>query len=151
MRFFLALVFATTWLLMPCQASNLDFGGDFKGEQTFTLEAVVTAYYTPEEDQDEYATGSFKGDVKLNGKGRTFYGGEATVGTIAADPKFLLPGTAVFVPGYGMGIVQDIGSAIKGRKIDLHMGKGEEALEKAIAWGEKVLDIVIFPARRRGA
>jgi len=140
MRFFSALIIAITWLLVPCRTLNWDF----KGERMSSIKAVVTAYYTPEKKQGKYATGSFKGDVKLNGKGITFYGSRAVVGTIAADPKFLPPGTVVFVPGYGMGIVQDIGSTIKGRKIDLYMGKGEEALEKAMAWGKKVLNIVIF-------
>ena len=42
-------------------------------------------------------------------------------GTIAADTKYYPFGTRMFVPGYGWGVVQDRGGAIKGRsRIDLY-------------------------------
>ncbi len=150
MRLFMAMVIVTTGLLMPCAASNSDYkeGSMFEMQK---IEAVVTAYYTPEEDQETFATGSYKGDLALNGSGTTFCGEEAVIGVVAADLKVFPLGTHIFIPGYGTAVVGDIGAKIKNNRIDVYMGKGEEALEKAMAWGERVLPISIFSARRRGA
>ena len=39
-----------------------------------------------------------------------------TLSTIAADPDVFPLGSILYIPGYGYGIVADIGSAIKGQK-----------------------------------
>jgi 3D (Asp-Asp-Asp) domain-containing protein len=51
--------------------------------------------------------------------GRTFSGTEVKRGTIAIDPKVIPLGTKIYVPGYGFGVAEDTGGAIKGNKIDL--------------------------------
>jgi 3D (Asp-Asp-Asp) domain-containing protein len=51
--------------------------------------------------------------------GRTFSGTEVKRGTIAIDPKVISLGTRIYVPGYGFGVAEDTGGAIKGNKIDL--------------------------------
>ena len=53
--------------------------------------------------------------------GKTFTGADAGRGCIAIDPKarILKMGQKVFVEGYGYGECNDVGSAIKGWKIDL--------------------------------
>lgn len=48
------------------------------------------------------------------------------------------------IPGYGIGVVEDIGGAIKKNRIDLFMGKGERALNKALKWGKKEIEIVVI-------
>ncbi|MBD1371240.1 G5 domain-containing protein [Hazenella sp. IB182357] len=40
-------------------------------------------------------------------------------GTIAVDPNVIPLGTRLYVPGYGYGVAEDTGGAIKGNKIDL--------------------------------
>lgn len=51
--------------------------------------------------------------------GRTFLGTPVKQGTIAVDPKVIPLGTRIYVPGYGFGVAEDIGGAIKGKQIDL--------------------------------
>lgn len=40
-------------------------------------------------------------------------------GVVAVDPKVISLGTRLYIPGYGVAIAGDTGSAIKGNKIDL--------------------------------
>lgn len=40
-------------------------------------------------------------------------------GIIAVDPKVIPLHTKIYVPGYGVGVAEDVGGAIKGNKIDL--------------------------------
>ncbi|KXK38969.1 MAG: Cell wall-binding protein YocH precursor [Candidatus Hinthialibacteria bacterium OLB16] len=56
------------------------------------------------------------------------------MGTIAADTDHYPFGTRMYVPGYGWGVVEDRGSAIKGPdRIDLYMSSHGEALH----WGRQ--------------
>ncbi len=61
-------------------------------------------------------------------------------GTIAADTKHYPFGTVMQVPGYGRGVVEDRGSAIKGpARIDLYM----ESHGRARQWGRKTLPVKV--------
>ncbi len=61
-------------------------------------------------------------------------------GTIAADTEYYPFGTKMNVPGYGWGVVEDRGSAIKGpNRIDIYMNSHGEALE----WGRRNLEVEI--------
>ncbi len=61
-------------------------------------------------------------------------------GTIAADTKYYPFGTHMYVPGYGHGIVEDRGGAIKGpNRIDLYFNSHSEAL----AWGRKKVRVIV--------
>lgn len=51
--------------------------------------------------------------------GRTWAGTEVKIGVCAVDPKVIALGTSFYVPGYGPCHAEDIGGAIKGKKIDL--------------------------------
>jgi 3D (Asp-Asp-Asp) domain-containing protein len=51
--------------------------------------------------------------------GLTKLGLKAGYGHVAVDPRVIKLGTRVFVEGYGFAIASDIGSAIKGNRIDL--------------------------------
>ncbi|TMW70307.1 peptidoglycan-binding protein [Alteribacter natronophilus] len=48
---------------------------------------------------------------------------------VAVDPDVIPLGSTVYVEGYGEAIAGDIGGAIQGNRIDLHMATKEEALE----------------------
>ena len=52
---------------------------------------------------------------------------------IAVDPSIIPLGTKVWVEGYGEAIAGDVGSAIKGHKIDVFIPSYENAME----WGVK--------------
>jgi 3D (Asp-Asp-Asp) domain-containing protein len=61
-------------------------------------------------------------------------------GTIAADTVHYPFGTIMDIPGYGRGIVQDRGSAIKGpNRIDLFFNSHQTALK----WGRKTIPVKI--------
>ncbi len=86
------------------------------------MKMVVTGY-TP---WDEGCTG-----ITASGKVADF-------GMIAADTKILPFGTRIYVPGYGIGVVEDRGGAIKGNRLDLcYM-----SLTEAFKWG--VRDITVY-------
>jgi len=60
-------------------------------------------------------------------------------GVIAVDPQVIPLGTRVFIPGYGDAVAEDIGSAIRGHRIDVAFDSHEEAL----AFGRRDLEIII--------
>ncbi len=61
-------------------------------------------------------------------------------GTIAADTKYYPFGTRMHIPGYGWGIVEDKGGAIKGPdRIDLFFDSHEEAIH----WGKRKVAVEI--------
>jgi 3D (Asp-Asp-Asp) domain-containing protein len=69
--------------------------------------------------------------------GVTARGTKARHGTVAADPAVFPFGTRLEIPGYGTGVVEDTGGAIKGRHIDIWFSSHDEAR----AWGKRWLDI----------
>ena len=76
--------------------------------------------------------------------GMTASGRRARPGTIAADTDLFPFGTVMHVPGYGYGVVEDRGGAIRGRRIDLFFRRHQEALE----WGRRTIEVrVWWPAR----
>ena len=63
-----------------------------------------------------------------------------TNGTVAADTSYYPFGTRMYIPGYGWGVVEDRGGAIKGpNRIDLYFDSHNEALE----WGRQTLQVTI--------
>ena len=74
-----------------------------------------------------YTYGRNKGQRK--DVGLTASGGMVRPGTIAADTRVFPFGTIMYVPGYGYGMVEDRGGAIKGQKIDLYFRTHQQALE----------------------
>ncbi len=59
---------------------------------------------------------------------------------IAVDPNVIPLGTEVYVEGYGNAIAADIGGAIKGNRIDIHVPTKQEALN----WGRKTVNVTIL-------
>ena len=85
-----------------------------------------------------YSYGKNKGERKK--VGITSDGTKAAHGTIAADLKYYPYKTVMEIPGYGTGVVHDIGSAIKGPKhIDIYFDDHDEAL----VWGVKYLKVTV--------
>ena len=87
-----------------------------------------------------YNYGKMKGTPKKVGV--TASGAAAAKGTIAADPAVYPFGTRIGIPGYGSGIVQDVGGAIKGAHIDIWFPSHREAL----AWGARKLKVKVEKA-----
>jgi 3D (Asp-Asp-Asp) domain-containing protein len=83
-----------------------------------------------------YDYGAMKGRRKKVGV--TARGTTARHGTVAADPRVFPFGTRLLIPGYGTGVVEDVGGAIKGRHIDAWFPSHEAAL----TWGRRSLKVV---------
>ena len=84
------------------------------------------------------ASGPNKGRRKK--VGITASGAKAKKGTIAADIRYYPYGTVMKIPGYGKGVVQDIGTAIKGPdRIDVYFRSRKRALQ----WGRQRLTVRI--------
>ncbi|MCS7224113.1 MAG: 3D domain-containing protein [Armatimonadetes bacterium] len=62
-----------------------------------------------------------------SGGGRTASGRRAEYGIAAVDPRVIPLGTALYVDGYGFAIAADVGTAIKGNRIDLCFPTHREA------------------------
>ncbi len=61
-------------------------------------------------------------------------------GPIAADTDYYRFGTRMYVPGYGWGMVEDRGSAIKGpERIDLY----HDTHKAALKWGRRKVNVLI--------
>ncbi|MEK6200992.1 MAG: 3D domain-containing protein [Desulfobulbaceae bacterium] len=61
-------------------------------------------------------------------------------GTIAADTKYYPFGTRMYIPGYGWGVVEDRGGAIKGPdRIDLFFDSHADAIQ----WGRRKVAVEI--------
>jgi len=73
-----------------------------------------------------------------DGRGATLY--PVGRGMVAADHKVFPPGTVLYIPGYGYGIVLDKGSAVKGPKLDVFV----PCRKQAVSWGRKRLDIWVI-------
>lgn len=59
---------------------------------------------------------------------------------IAVDPSVIPLGSRVYVEGYGEAIAGDIGGAIKGDRIDLHVATKDEAY----GWGVREVEITVL-------
>jgi len=59
---------------------------------------------------------------------------------IAVDPSVIPLGTEVYVEGYGHAVAEDIGGAIKGNRIDIHVPTKEEAY----SWGRRTVEVTIL-------
>jgi uncharacterized RDD family membrane protein YckC len=63
-------------------------------------------------------------------------------GTLAADTRHYPFGTRMYVPGYGPGVVEDRGGAIRGpSKLDVYFGSHRRARR----WGRQHLDVEVLP------
>ena len=87
-----------------------------------------------------YNYGKMKGSPKK--VGLTASGKVAAKGTIAADPSVFSFGTKMAIPGYGPGVVQDIGGSVKGTHIDIWFPSHKEA----VAWGTRKVKVKIVRA-----
>lgn len=109
-------------------------------KQVFT----ISAYYSPVQGQNRYVTGSYAGDIRLNGGGvRGADGTPVYPGMIAAPSTFAF-GTKMHIPGIGTVAVHDRGGAIKGSRLDVWMGYGDKGLERALKWGKRTMEVKVY-------
>ena len=61
-------------------------------------------------------------------------------GAVAVDPSVIPMGSRLSIPGYGLGVAADVGSAIQGARIDLWF----PTVAQARAWGSRVVTITVY-------
>ncbi len=127
-------------------------GGDaiqtFPNQQTF----VISAYYSPIEGQKKYVTGSYNGDIRLNGSGVHSADGSTVYPGMVAAPKNYPFGTKMKIPGIGIVAVHDRGGAIVNAgqrnqahdRLDVWMGYGDAGLQRALQWGRRTVDVTVY-------
>lgn len=71
--------------------------------------------------------------------GTTATGLPTAWGVVAVDPAVIPLGTRLTIPGYGMGVAADTGSAVRGATIDLWF----PSIAEALAWGRRTVTITI--------
>ncbi len=142
--------------LVYADSNNLvleEFTPPSDGEvSTYTKTFLISAYYSPLPNQIKYVTGSYDGDIRLNGDGvKAADGTEVYPGMVAA-PKSYSFGTKMKIPGIGIVAVHDRGGAIVHAgernnsydRLDVWMGYGDIGLQRALEWGKRSLDVVVY-------
>lgn len=114
-----------------------------EGTLVSDLECVVTAYYQPVANQQNYAKGNFEAEVAMNGDDTTANGNKVKLGTVAAPPQYPF-GTIIDIGGFGVGEVTDRGGAIKGNRFDIWVGKGDEGVARATNWGKRTTKCTVY-------
>jgi 3D (Asp-Asp-Asp) domain-containing protein len=101
----------------------LTAGGSAFGQpgapQAYRLKVDAVAYYLP---------------------GKTALGVPVRKGIVAVDPKLIPLGTKLHVPNYGPALAADVGTAIKGRIIDLWFPSTAQARK----WGRRTVTITVY-------
>lgn len=117
-------------------------------KQTFT----ISAYYSPIEGQARYVTGSYAGDIRLNGSGVNSADGTPVYPGMIAAPSSYAFGTKMSIPGIGLVAVHDRGGAIvhageRGHaydRLDVWMGYGDAGLNRALNWGKRNVEVTVY-------
>lgn len=112
---------------------------------------MITAYYRPMPNQAHYATGSYEAEVRLNGDKNGADGTPVYPGMVAA-PKSYKFGTKMYIPSVGIVAIHDRGGAIvevgkrnqQYDRLDIWMGAGDIALDRTLAWGRRVREVVVY-------
>lgn len=136
-------------------AESVDYLPEPSSESNYTVQSfVISAYYSPLPGQTRYATGSYEGDIRLNGNGTNGADGtEVYPGMVAAPSKYAF-GTKLYIPGIGQTTIHDRGGAIVSSdgpdsrgyaydRLDIWMGHGDEGLTRALQWGKRTVHGVL--------
>ncbi|MCB0386507.1 MAG: peptidoglycan-binding protein, partial [Bdellovibrionales bacterium] len=127
--------------------------------QSYTRTFVTTAYYSPLPDQSFYVTGSYRGDIILNGNGTNGASGKQVFEGMLAAPKTYGFGTQVQCGDVLSGTIEDRGGAIvpagqqyskfgvhSHDRLDIWAGHGEKGLLAALKWGKRTLTCTVYPS-----
>lgn len=121
-------------------------------EGVYTKTFTISAYYSPLPCQTKYTTGSYKGDIRLNGNGTNGADGTPVYPGMIAAPSSYSFGTKMYIPGVGTVAVHDRGGAIVENdgengvydRLDIWMGYGDIGLQRALNWGKRNVDVTVY-------
>lgn len=140
----LALSIALASFITPAFDLRVDAGDSYE------YDFVLTAYYSPLQNQCCYVRGSLEADQELNGYGTHGADGTPVYPGMIAAPKSYAFGTRIKLTGFGTFTVHDRGGAITEipdgpHRLDVWMGHGEEGLARALAFGVKRIRGTVYP------
>lgn len=137
--FFLALLLALLYMV-------LSYGEEIDsiGQKEYLLPDRVTEYREPGgRVLTMEATAYILEDG--NGDGLTSTLRRPVVGrTVAVDPNYIPYNTKLTINGIDGYIAEDTGGAIKGNRIDIYFGEGQEAHRKAMEFGRQTVRVQII-------
>jgi peptidoglycan hydrolase-like protein with peptidoglycan-binding domain/3D (Asp-Asp-Asp) domain-containing protein len=118
----------------------------------YTKPFIISAYYSPIPGQERYVTGSYDGDIRLNGSGVNSADGTPVYPGMIAAPATYPFGTKMSIPGIGTVAVHDRGGAIvhagqRGNsydRLDVWMGYGDAGLTRALNWGKRTVAVTVY-------
>ena len=134
----LALLFSValvTSRLQPAEAPE-----PLKPAEAIMTYRIIEERTMPREEPQEPKPMIFEATAYCYTGNRTATGTWPSRGTIAVDPEVIPLGSKLYVEGYGEGIAEDTGGAIKGEIIDLYMEDRNEAL----SWGRRQVEVRII-------
>jgi len=159
LSFFATFVFVMNFSLLDltvyAEGANGDAGNAAVVTYPYTKLFGITAYYSPLPGQARYVTGSYQGDIRLNGRGTNGADGTPVYPGMVAAPKTYPFGTKLYIPGIGMTAVHDRGGAIvqgvgddgsepKHDRLDIWMGFGDKGLRRALDWGYRTVEVTVY-------
>lgn len=107
-----------------------------KGDMTFGVKKILENVTLTAYDAGLKSTGKTREHPQY---GITYTGTTVKEGhTVAVDPDVIPLGWWIYIDGIGLRKAEDIGSAIKGKKIDIYMDSEEEANKFGVKRGYKV-------------
>lgn len=156
--FDLVIVLLCSVVLKPLAQSHYDsaFAEELETEVSadypYTKTFTISAYYSPLPCQNRYTTGSYEGDIRLNGSGVRGADGTSVYPGMIAAPKTYAFGTKMDIPNIGIVAVHDRGGAIVAAngqagyydRLDIWMGYGDVGLKRALNWGKRTVDVVVY-------
>lgn len=118
----------------------------------YTKTFIVSAYYSPLPCQERYYTGGYESEIRLNGSGVRGADGSSVYPGMVAAPRSYQFGTKLDIPGVGIVAVHDRGGAIVAAgsranaydRLDIWMGYGDKGLARALNWGKRTVDAVVY-------
>lgn len=131
--------------------ADMAFAEEIEGSAPYAKMFTISAYYSPLPCQNRYVTGSYEGDIRLNGGGKRGADGTAVYPGMIAAPKTYAFGTKMDIPGVGIVAVHDRGGAIVASngqegvydRLDIWMGYGDVGLKRALNWGKRRVEVVV--------
>ena len=107
----------------------------------------VTAYYSPLPNQKAYIKGNYAAEVRMNGQGIRWASWKRVFSGMLAAPGKYRFGTKIYLKGLWIWEVADRWGAIvqawqrnfKHDRIDVWVGYGDEWLQRAMYWGNRVV------------
>jgi len=116
-----------------------------------------SAYYSPVYGQKFYYRGNFYSEIRLNWHWIRWASGKRVFNGMLAAPKNYKFWTKIYIPGLGVGQVEDRWGAIvnagkrweKYDRVDIWVGKWEKALMRALSFWKQVRLVRICPPSKK--